>query len=320
MRPDPLSALQILAPLPDQAFGYEEVSTWEDGALDALVADGMVVSAPLATTVWCGGCDEHESVPWDDDPDDRQQIRYCCTTYGTEHTAPRSWAARYRVDVEALARRVGTDLGSRQAPEVRATQRIFRWERLPISGVTRTVVIVRGLGWKDGPSLWDQLGLTPSAILIAVGPKPRIPAHLDLSERGTLHLSLWSILDVDDDGRLVVDRERLEEEVAAQVEQRPVAAKPTKRDVGKSAKLQTIAKELRARLVAARVALLDGDGGRAEALCQATVSLSELGKMAGVHKSTVSRLLNAGTPEAAAVQCLLDIARDLEALRAWRPK
>lgn len=319
MSPDLLTALQTLALLPDRPFGFEEFVTWEEGALDALLRDGLVVLAPTASTVWCGGCDEREAVPWDDDPEDPQQIRYTCATYGTEHQAPRRWTARYRVDMTALALRIGAGLGSKQQPEISEQQRIHRWERLPILGVTRTVVIARGLGWKDGPALWEKLGLTPTAILIAVGPKPRVPAHLQLDERGTLHLSLWSILDVDDDARIVVDRERLEEEVAAQVEQRAPKAAPTKRDVEKQVKLRLIERELRARLVAARKQLLDGDGGGAEATCRATTGFDQLGKMAGIHKSSVSRYLGSGTPEAAAVQALLDAARDLESLRGWNP-
>lgn len=319
MSPDLLTALQTLAQLPDRPFGCEEFITWEEGALDALLRDGVLVTAPTAATVWCGGCDEREAVPWDDDPGDPQQIRYTCTTYGTEHQAPRAWTCRYRVDMTALALRIGAGLGSQQEPEISEQQRIHRWERLPILGVTRTVVIARGLGWKDGTALWEKLGLTPTAILIAVGPKPRVPTHLRLDERGTLHLSLWSILDVDDEARITVDRERLEEEVAAQLEQRAPKATPTKRDVAKQVKLRLIERELRARLVVARKQLLDGNGGAAEATCRATTGYDELGKMAGIDKSTVSRHLRSGMPEAEAVQVLLAVARDLQALREWNP-
>ena len=62
---DPLSAVLSLAPLPEAVFGPELAETCDDGVMEALQAQGLLVLAPPATHVVCAACDAGESVLWE---------------------------------------------------------------------------------------------------------------------------------------------------------------------------------------------------------------------------------------------------------------
>ena len=319
---DPISVLTALAPLPEHAFGYEVVREFDEGLLASMLTQGLLVEAPTATEVLCAGCDHSESVPWEpveDATGSLTGIRSICATTGTEHEGPVEWIRRYRIDIAALARVVGTGLGSRQPVEEIESGISYRWPRVRVGGVTLPVVLALGLNGPRSVQRWKSLGLSPHAVVIGIGPTPVPPESLPPPQTGSIHFSIWDVADVDDHGHIHIDRERFEQDVD---EHRSGQAKPRKPSPHEQRQINQITElitEVSTRLRDARRALLDGDGGRANGLCVCLRTDDAVAAIIGVNRSTIFRWRTKGVTGMDNLDALLLRARDdtRESLRSW---
>jgi hypothetical protein len=318
---DPISALTALAPLPEHDLGYEVLREFDDGLLESMVRQGLLQTAPTAEVVPCGACDEQELVSWaplEDAQGGIIGIRYTCEMTGTEHEGPVAWIRRYRLHLPSLAAVVGTGLGSRQQAE-EIEPGVYKWPRIKVGATTPMLVLARGLTGSNCLRRWTALGLSAQAIVIGIGPTPTPPEVLAEGKAGAMHLSIWELVDVDDAGQVVVDRERFEQEVEAYRSGRVEPRKPTSIEAKRQTHIGQLLKELGTRLADARRALLDKDGAHAEALCRCLRRDADLAHMIGVDRSTLHRWRHAEAPGMDRVDCLVGIASDLEALRNWQP-
>jgi hypothetical protein len=269
----------------------------------------------------CGACDEQELVSWVPIEDARgglAGIRYTCAVTGTEHEGPAAWIWRYHIHLPALAALVGPGLGSRQQAE-EIEPGVYKWPRIKVGAATPMVVLARGLSGPDSLRRWTALGLSAQAVVIGIGPTPVPPEVLPSEKAGAVHLSIWEVVDVDDDGHVIVDRERFEQEVEAYRSGRAEPRKQTSHEAKKHTQIGRLLKEMSARLADARRALLDKDGARAEALCAVLRRDADLADIIGVDRSTLHRWRSAEVPGMERIDGLVEIASNLEALRGWQP-
>lgn len=317
---DPLNALSHLAPLPDHVFGQAVVAEFDDGVLATMIEQGLIISAMPATHITCAACDAGECVPWEPIENAAGSligISYVCETIGTEHIGPETWIRQYRINFAGLARLIGEGLGSRQVAEEIEPGWSCRWARLKIGTVMLMVAVARGLNAHDAEPRWKTLGLTPQAVVLNVGPTPRPPASLDPKKAGAYHLTVWSFLDVDDTGRVIVDRECLDEAIGDLRSDRPIPRKPTPIILRQQGQVKELAKEIRERLRSARRALLDGNGGAANRMCTELRSPEAVAKIIGVNRSTIHRWREKAILGMDALDYLLSLADNLDELRSW---
>lgn len=318
---DPISVLTALAPLPEHDLGYEVLREFDEGLAEGMVQQRLLQPAPTAEAVPCAACDEQEVVPWvavEDAQGGLVGIRYICEMTGTEHEGPAAWIRRYRIHLPALAALLGAGLGSRQQAE-EIEPGVYKWPRIKVGAATPMVVLARGLTGPDCLRRWTTLGLSAQAVVIGIGPTPVPPEVLPSEKAGAVHLSIWDVVDVDDDGRVIVDRERFEQEVEAYRSGRTEPRKPTSHEAKKQAQIGRLLKEMSTRLADARRALLDKDGARAEALCAVLRRDADLADIIGVDRSTLHRWRSAEVPGMERIDGLVALASDLEALRGWQP-
>jgi hypothetical protein len=127
------------------------------------------------------------------------------------------------------------------------------------------------------------------------------------------------VVDVDDDGRMIVDRERFEQEVEAYRSGRAEPRKPTSHEAKRQAQIGRLLKEMSTRLADARRVLLDQDGARAEEMCAVLRRDADLAHIIGVDRSTLHRWRNADVPGMERIDGLIAVAGSLDELRRWQP-
>jgi hypothetical protein len=181
------------------------------------------------------------------------------------------------------------------------------------------VILALGLHRPDAEPIWRAMRPSPQAVVIGVDVQPSLPAFLATQHTGLLALPLYQVLDAEDDGKLIVDRDGFFAAVEEQRGRRAPRRHPLATSVKQEGRVRQIVQEMRAQLLAARNAVLDGNHAAARATCQLLACSDYVCRMANANRSTLLRWRRAGVRGIDQIDALMTIAGDdsLEALRSW---
>jgi len=181
------------------------------------------------------------------------------------------------------------------------------------------VALAQGLNGPDGVRRWRSLGLSRHAVVIGIGATPVPPESLPPTQTGSIYFSIWEFVDVDDQGRVIIDRERFEQDVDEHRSGQKKPRKPSPHEQRQISQIKELITEVTKRLRDARRALLDGEGGRANGLCACLRTDAAVADIIGVDRSTVFRWRNKCVAGMDDLDALLLRARDdtRESLRSW---
>lgn len=160
----PLADLMGWADRPDSGFGPDDVAGWPAGALDRLVAAGVVAEAGAAAAVRCPGCDhDHvEPVRWVGTPVRRAFVT--CPEAGLVRVDPAA-LRRWAVDPRAVAVAVLRLAGGTGAPAEVVPGRLWHLGRIRAAGRARDAYLARGVNAETRPAVAAALAGRPSAVV-----------------------------------------------------------------------------------------------------------------------------------------------------------
>lgn len=302
----PVEALQALTPFPDPRLTNEDLDEWHPSVITILRDAGFLVPMDCAKYLQCPDCGRlHHFIRHPDHP--AQAIASCHLSGVT--TLPASAHQDWTIDHGALATWIGEQLGATAAPVVALPDLAWRWNRLPIAGARRVLVVIRTWSTSMPVGQWHYLGLAPKAIMLSFGAKPIAASSHDPA---VFTASLWSYIDdADDDLRLAVD-DLMQAILATESTQ----AKPQRSIAGKRAArsraIGLLREELTAHLHSSQDALRHGHP------MLPRPAQKELARRLGLSAPTVNRCLKKDkTPEACRIQHMWEMAHDESEVRAF---
>lgn len=172
----PLTTLLSRAEWPDPVLDAEAVAGWPAGALDRLLAPGLVADAGYAGSAACDACgaDHVEPVQWVHVAGLPPRAFIGCPDYGPVRLDPavlRRWAVR----LPGLAARVAEAGGfAGGVAEVRPG-RAWRLGKTQLGGRPWVAYLARGLGWPDAATLLAEVPAlrTAGAVVLVPAVVPR---------------------------------------------------------------------------------------------------------------------------------------------------
>lgn len=179
--PDPLpSILRRLDWLEDSAYPFDEVKRWPPGALDRLLAAGIIRETNPAREVTCGNCADGCLITPDIVKDQRTGQMVCTgwchdpedgglVTFSTDRL--RLWEPRF----EGLASHVAHELGTTGSVMTVVPGRLCLMGSLVSDGCCRDVFMARGLTWPDAASVLaqaDRLKASASPVVLVPDQMP----------------------------------------------------------------------------------------------------------------------------------------------------
>lgn len=179
--PDPLpSILRRLDWLEDSAYPFDDVQRWPRGALDRLLAAGVIRETNPAREVTCGNCadgcwitpdivedprtGQMVCTGWCHDPEDGGRV-----TFSTDRL--RMWEPHF----EGLASHVAHELGTTGSVLTVVPGRVCMIGSLISEGGCRDVFVARGLTWPDAAGVLgqaDRLRASPSPVVVVPDQMP----------------------------------------------------------------------------------------------------------------------------------------------------
>ncbi|HYH69429.1 MAG TPA: hypothetical protein VD866_32340 [Urbifossiella sp.] len=203
----PLADLMGWADDPEPGFGPDDVAGWPAGALDRLVAAGVVAVAGATAAVRCPGCDQDhvEPVRWAGAPGRRAFVT--CPEVGLVPVPPaalRRWAVRHT----GLARAVAAAVGVADEPAEVVSARVWRLGPVRTAGRARVGFLAVGLDRPDGAAVAEaapELTAAHAVVFVpslaprrAVWPADRNPTVVRLTDVLALGpvglVADWSVL------------------------------------------------------------------------------------------------------------------------------
>lgn len=173
----PLADLMGWADDPDPVFSPDDVARWPAGAIDRLVAAGVVVEAGPATAVRCPGCDrDHvEPVRWVGSADGRAFVT--CPEAGlvrVNSALLRRWAVR----LTGLARAAAAAVGVADEPAEVVSGRVWRLGPVRVAGRAWVGFLAVGLDRPDGEQIvaaTPELSAAHALVFVpALAPRPGV--------------------------------------------------------------------------------------------------------------------------------------------------
>lgn len=181
--PDPLpSILRRLDWVEDPAYPFDEVQRWPRGALDRLLAVGILRETNPAREVTCGNCadgcwitpdivedprtGQMVCTGWCHDPEDGGRV-----TFSTDRL--RMWEPHF----EGLASHVAHELGTTGSVLTVVPGRVCMIGSLISDGCCRDVFMARGLTWPDAAGVLasaDRLKASPSPVVLVPDQMPSV--------------------------------------------------------------------------------------------------------------------------------------------------
>lgn len=191
-----IDALEWLWPLADAArptVAVHHTESWPVGVRNRLLTEGFLFEDALADRVLCPEClDHYEEVLPGEGPAGSVEFRIACPVLRrvrVSRDARRQWS----VEFAALARSLAVALSLTGRVAELAPCRVWRLGRIQWQGVSRDVLLARGLHWSDGTILRGTISRAKQPIVIIPRAKPsgkfwsgRVPPVIALSEVATL--------------------------------------------------------------------------------------------------------------------------------------
>jgi len=179
--PDPLpSILRRLDWLEDSAYPFDEVKRWPSGALERLLAAGIIRKTNPAREVTCGNCADGCLIMPDivEDPRTGQMV---CT--GWCHDPEDGGLVTFSVDrlrlwephFEGLASHVARELGTTGGVSTVVAGRVCLMGALVSDGGCRDLFLARGLTWPDAGGVIaqaDRLRASASPVILVPDQMP----------------------------------------------------------------------------------------------------------------------------------------------------
>ncbi len=162
LAPDPLpSILRRLDWLEDSAYPFDEVKRWPPGALDRLLAAGIIRETNPAREVTCGNCADGCLIT-PDIVEDQRTGEMVCT--GWCHDPEDGGLVTFSIDrlrlwephFEGLASHVARELGTMGSMTTVVQGRVCLMGSLISDGCYRDVFMARGLTWPDAGGVLAQ--------------------------------------------------------------------------------------------------------------------------------------------------------------------
>jgi len=179
--PDPLpSILRRLDWLEDSAYPFDEVKRWPSGALERLLAAGIIRETSPAREVTCGNCADGCLITPDivEDPRTGQMV---CT--GWCHDPEDGGLVTFSVDrlrlwephFEGLASFMARELGTKGSVTALIPGRVCLMGSLISDGCCRDIFLARGLTWPDAGGVIaqaDRLKASASPVVLVPDQMP----------------------------------------------------------------------------------------------------------------------------------------------------
>ncbi len=216
MFPDALKeVLQSLDASSNALFGYEDISRWPQGALNALVGAGLLERASDATSVICDECGEETCYrPVEVEPSEDGAVRLFMVCPARTYIG-RVWLEPQRVfqwqpTAEGLASILAKKLSALGGVEPIVPERLWQLGKVTSKAGRADAFLARGIRWRDSSErilVNPRLQECSRYLLLTV-----CDSH-DTVPLGKAAVSLSRVLTLGEDG-LTLDREIIEEELA----------------------------------------------------------------------------------------------------------
>lgn len=169
---DPLEVIWSCFDAPSVAFAAEEIARWPAGALERLVAVGVICDAEPAQHTACPHCPDHhvEEVLYRAAPNGVRYFIPCPETLRVD--VPAQLLRRWTIDFDAVARKASSAIVESGRCTLIVAGRLWRLGRVKWQGSHRDVVLVRGLMWPDGAQLIPRIDGTGRAIVVVADRVP----------------------------------------------------------------------------------------------------------------------------------------------------
>ena len=192
--PDPLSYLWPHVDAAEPLFFKYAFAAWKDADFDGLIAAGFLQPAGTADTIPCPSCAEghvEEVFQWQNPQGSSRFYIPCPEVLRVE--IPPKLLRQWTIDFDFLACTIAQSLSlTGQCTEL-MQGRLWRLGRTKWQGVSRDVVLARGLGWSDGRGVTSQVAHTIRPVVFVADRLPqsalwlgRIPPVIALSQVATL--------------------------------------------------------------------------------------------------------------------------------------
>lgn len=206
---DLLPVLQSLISDRDARVTADEADLWDDAVLEGLETAGLLTSGDPLSSVDCRACHGvHDvEVQQEGTGKDARFWHHCPEAGRVEITAER--LRQWRANLAAVTSLIQKALGKRARRHVVRSDRVWLWTGGIIGGKPKTVYWVRGHDWADGGEIAAFVKATKETVVLVSDPPVEAPESL----RAGRVVSLWQVVDVNEEDQVLVCPERLAEAV-----------------------------------------------------------------------------------------------------------
>lgn len=301
-----MTVLRVLARLPHPRLSAVDIASWEPNVAPLLTNLGFLVRTVIAEQAVCPRCDGlHVFRRLSEDP---LRMATVCPVAGVV-IVPANYLQEWTIDVAALARWCGHQLGTQRDPVEVIPGLAWRWDRLLLAGTRRSLVIVRSTSDLVAATAWQRLGLVPRTILLALDAAPVVPDTVAPIAYAAL---VWSYADDDDGLRLNLD-DLADDVIAAEHAQRTYQRPPAIRGGTRQRVLRLLTRELDDHIRSAQATVRQGSP------LPPRPALRWLARAVGTSPATAHRCLcNDDTTPGRALRQLWAVAADDDAVRTFR--
>ncbi|GDY15033.1 hypothetical protein LBMAG53_39110 [Planctomycetota bacterium] len=285
--------------------------------LEALDQSGLLASLPPATSVTCRACvGDHDVEVWRDDDGDQARFWHCCPESGlVQVQADR--LGQWRANIDGLVVLIQAALGNRARRSIVVPERVWMWQGAVIDGRPRTVWFVRGHGWPDGEAIASRVRATAETVILVSDPPSTAPQPL---QTGRI-ISLWQIVDQDEEDAVIVDAGLLVEAATGSPATSPTPREPRhRRRGGRDEAVAALTNALVRFLTDAQRQLAHQGKADAQAyLAYQPPTQKALGSLAGIRIHTrVGRALKDASPGGKYLRLLWEAAQTPEGVMEFR--
>jgi hypothetical protein len=209
-------------------------------------------------------------------------------------------------------------LGDRARRSVIAPERAWMWQGAIIDGRPRTVYFVRGHAWPDGGEIAGRIRATAETAILVSDPPATAPAAL---QTGRV-VSLWQIIDQDDEDRLLVSPEYLAEAAIGSPATSPTPREARHRRRGnRDEAIAALTNALVQFLTNAQRQLThQGKADASAFVAYQPPTQKQIGAMAGIRVHTrVGRALQDSSPAGRHLHQLWEAAQSPEGVMGFKP-
>jgi hypothetical protein len=292
-----------MAQLANPVLTHDDIERMPDATRDELLDAGLLVPHRTAQSIMCDACaaghaEEVETVMY---PNGRTCLFIYCPENGRLEIEPdrlRQWRPRYGIVAELIADSLDATGGCREI----LPERLWDIGRAAVAGQSRPVWLARRLT----AELIPRLPADKVSLLFILGNAR--PEGLEIAPERVFEVRRLVRCE---DGELSLDADAVRTQLGEIVRTAP-PKKRSGRRTSRAAAIDSIKKHLREQILIRKSTLSKGWNAELEPLEQ-----KYLAELAGVHESTVSRILREETQERE-LQILWQIVNDPEQIMRYQ--